>query len=449
MKGKTQRENMSTSKIKNSIGIRLIIIAVLTLVLLIPSLLINNLIYERKNRRDSAQMEVSEKWGDVQILTGPILSIPYNFYIQDKDKNLQKTTRFIHFLPEQLEMEGNLKSEQRYRGIYEVVVYNSKLKVKGSFNYPNINGLGINESEINWEGATVSFGITDMKGIKDFIPVKWNDNEYQASPGVDSKDIIYSGISFRPPLDEKIKKHSFSFDLNLNGSKELLFSPMGKETTVKLESDWNNPSFLGSFLPVERSITENGFTANWKILNLNRNYPQRWIGSQYNVANSEFGINLRLKVDEYQKTTRTSKYAIMFISLTFLSFFIIELISHKVVHPVQYLLIGFSLLVFYTLLLSLSEYLIFEQAYIIAAAGVISLISLYTKSVLSSTKLTLFITGILVILYTYLFIILQLQDYALLMGSIGLFIILATVMYLTRKIDWFSIMNNNNQQQLQ
>jgi len=181
-------------------------------------------------------------------------------------------------------------------------------------------------------------------------------------------------------------------------------------------------------------------------LHLNRNYPQRWLGNRYKLNGSSFGVNLLLPVDEYQKTMRTAKYAIMFIGLTFLSFFMIELLNRKSLHPIQYLLIGFALLVFYTLLLSFSEYMLFKYAYLIAGAGIIFLITAYTKSVLKSNLLTAVIFGLLLILYGYLYIVMQLQDLALLMGSVGLFVILAVVMYLTRKIDWFTIMKNGNGQ---
>jgi len=247
-------------------------------------------------------------------------------------------------------------------------------------------------------------------------------------------------------LAQAQSQYNFRIRLDLNGSAGLLFSPVGKETIAELKSDWTNPSFMGDFLPEERSVDGAGFSAKWKVLHLNRNFPQAWTGSQNLVGQTLFGVNLLLAVDEYQKTMRTAKYAIMFIALTFLTFFMIELLSRHTIHPIQYLLIGFALLVFYTLLLSISEYLIFAQAYWIASIAIIAMITLYARSVLANNLQTLVISGVLMLLYGYLFIILQLQDYALLMGSIGLFAVLAIVMYLTRKIDWFGIMDATNQQ---
>jgi inner membrane protein len=433
---------MPKAGIKNSLGVRLFIIAVLTLVLLIPAIMIQPLISERKDRRDKAANEISENWGSEQVLTGPIVSIPFNFYVKDDKDNVVPTVRYAHFLPEDLNIRGVINPEIRYRGIYEVVVYNSAITISGGFNPQDLGELNIPSKEIIWKDAFLSLGISDMKGIKDFVSIDWNNEKYSANPGIETKDILSSGISIKPHMTDNNTKYNFNIEISLNGSYGLLFSPVGKETLVELSSDWSHPSFTGNFLPIDREVNENGFISKWKILHLNRNFPQKWVGSQFKVTDSLFGVNLLLSVDEYQKTMRTAKYAIMFISLTFLTFFMIELLSKKVTHPIQYLLIGFALLVFYTLLLSLSEYIIFKYAYLLASAAIIILISLYSKSVLVNKLQTLIIPGILVILYGYLYIILQLQDYALLMGSLGLFVVLAFVMYLTRKIDWFTIMSN-------
>ena len=433
---------MSKREFKHSIGLRLFIIAVLTLLLMIPAILIQSLISERKDRRDEAALEISDKWGHKQVITGPIISVPFKFYVKDDQNQMIPTLRYAHFLPADLSVQGTLHPEIRYRGIYEVVVYSTALSISGRFESIDVSALKIPAGDILWDDAFLSLGISDMKGINNFITIRWNETSHTANPGIESRDVLLSGISIQPDIRPGMQEYEFSLDLNLNGSYGLFFSPVGKETKVELSSDWNNPSFGGQFLPVNREISAEGFRADWKILHLNRNFPQQWIGSEFKVSEALFGVNLLLAVDEYQKTMRTAKYAIMFISLTFLTFFMIELLSKKVIHPIQYLLIGFALLIFYTLLLSISEYLVFKYAYLIAALGIIILISLYTKSVLTNVLQTGIIAGVLIILYGYLYIILQLQDYALLMGSIGLFVVLAVVMYLTRRIDWFSIMSS-------
>ena len=429
--------------LKNSLGTRLFIIAFLTLILLIPSLLIQSLISERENRRDSVANEISQKWGSEQYVVGPVISVPYRYYYNNGEKT-EQSIGYAHFLPENLVIEGTIAPEVRYRGIYKVIVYNSNLSITGNFPPIDLNGFKVPVEDFLLEDAFVSFGISDMTGIKDFVNISWNGSGHLANPGIESNDILASGISITPDLTTG-EKYDFSFELNLNGSTGLYFSPVGKQSRVELSSDWSNPSFTGNFLPAEREVDKNGFTSLWNVLHLNRNFSQQWTGPNQEVTNTTFGVELLLPVDEYQKTMRTAKYAIMFISLTFLTFFMIELLSKKIIHPIQYLLIGFALLIFYTLLLSISEYVVFQLAYLIAAAAIICLITVYSYSVLSDKLKSGLILGVLIILYGYLYILLQLQDYALLLGSLGLFVVLSLVMYLTRNINWFEIMSSQNE----
>lgn len=423
-------------RIKQSVGFRLTIIGLLSLVLLIPAQMIQSLIIERQDRRDNAIKEVSKKWGESQILTGPILSIPF--------KKISRT-KYVHFLPDELLIKGSINPDIRYRGIYEIVLYNAQLQIEGNFSIAGLERLGIPADQLLWNDAFIAIGISDMKGIKDLIKINWNQKEYDATPSIQSTDILGSGISIKPGFDQNNsnQKYKFSSAINLNGSSNLMFTPIGKVTQVDISSTWQNPSFTGNFLPQTYDVLSDGFKARWQILHLNRNYPQYWIGDQHKPTNSTFGVNLYLPVDEYQKTMRVAKYAIMFIALTFLSFFLIELLNRKVIHPIQYLLIGFALLVFYTLLLSFSEHVAFKYAYLIASLGIVTLITAYTKTVLKSNLHTIIIGALLVLLYAFLYVVLQLQDFALLMGSLGLFIILAVVMYVTRSIDWFSIVTTD------
>lgn len=257
-------------------------------------------------------------------------------------------------------------------------------------------------------------------------------------PGLSNQDIFDTGISANIDITRETQDIIYKFDINVNGSGELNFIPVGKTTKIDLKSQWNTPSFIGEFLPESREVDGNGFTASWKVLHYNRNYPQAWNGKAFDINKSEFGVKLIFPVDEYQKNIRVTKYAIMFIGLTFLAFFIIEVFSGKVLHPIQYILIGLALVLFYSLLLSFSEYISFPIAYIIASLVIIILVALYTKGIFKSTRHALIITLVLVLLYAFLFVIVQLQDYSLLVGSVGLLAILAYVMYLTRHVDWFT-----------
>ena len=229
----------------------------------------------------------------------------------------------------------------------------------------------------------------------------------------------------------------FHIDLALQGSGSLFFTPVGKITEVNLRSAWGDPSFTGAFLPDQKNISPAGFDAQWKVLNLNRNYPQAWAGdTQVDFSSSAFGVDFLLPVDNYQKSIRSVKYAILFIGLTFLVIFFVEMRGTRRVHPFQYALIGLALVIFYTLLVSISEHISFNAAYAVAATMTIGLTGLYARALFDSRKMALLVGGTLLLLYGFLFTVLQLQDYALLIGSLGLFAILATVMYFSRQIDW-------------
>ena len=426
---------------KYSISARLIIIGLLVLILLIPSFMIQSLISERQSRRDAAVAEVNEKWGQTQTITGPILSIPFTTYIILDEGKTSSKIMYAHVLPDKLNISGTILPEIRNRGIYDVVLYNSQLLIEGSIIIPALDDLKINPDEVIWKDAFISVGITDMKGIKELVTFEIDSNDYLANSGIETNNVVESGVSKIIDGIKAKREFTFSFKLDINGSGGLKFTPTGKETNVSISSNWINPSFMGRFLPNEHDITAEGFSANWQVLHLNRNFPQKWIGSRYKVENHSFGVDLIVPVNEYQKNMRTVKYAFMFIGLTFLSFFMIELLNKKVMHPIQYLLIGFSLLVFYALLLSISEHILFKYAYLISCLATILLISTYTISVLRSKLQTGIIFTILVLLYIYLYILIQLQDFALLVGATGLFVILSLVMYLTRKIDWFSMLD--------
>ena len=440
---------------RKSVSLKLFSIGFIILILLIPSSMLSDLIQEREDLRDVAIKELSSKWGEEQTIGGPVLSIPYKYYIKDKDGNVETRIDYAHFLPDNLKVSGNVEPEKRKRGIYVVVLYNSQLSVSGNFKKPALNKLNVSLENFIFEDAFISLGITDMKGIKESISFKWNDSSNYFNPGIVTHDIFESGISVPVPLDKSLSTYDFSFALNLNGSKGVHFLPIAKETNVSLTSSWDNPSFQGAFLPDTRTVNQNGFTSHWKVLQLNRNYAQQGLGSYLKTNNSDgsddhlqkssFGVNLLLPIDEYQKTMRSAKYGIMFILLTFLAFFFIEVLNKKRLHSIQYFLIGFSICLFYVLLLSLSEHLSFNISYLLSCIVIISLDTYYYSHILKNKKLTYFMSGALVILYGFFYSLLQLQDYSLLVGSCGLLLILGVIMYLTRNIDWYALQAANEE----
>ena len=431
-------------KLRYNVYFKVLAICIITLLLLIPASMIRGLIYERESTQEQAIREVSSKWAEEQTLIGPFLSIPYTKYVtefnkKDSTEKVVAIRKYLHVLPTQLIVTGDLNPEKRYRSIYEIVVYNSNIKLKGSFDPIDFKQFDIPTQDIHFDKAEFVVGINDLRGIEEQITLDWNNKKLPFNPGVTSSDVVRSGINAQLPLSAEENKHSFELSLNLKGSQLLYFTPVGKITDVTISSAWNNPSFNGAFLPDNREVSENGFSANWNVLHLNRNFPQAWVGSRYSLSDAAFGIDLLLPVDNYQKSYRSIKYALLFIGFTFLVFFFIEVLNKQFIHPIQYILVGVALVVFFTLLVSISEHVKFNTAYIISALATLLLISGYVKAILKSNRLTLLITGILTILYTFIFVIIQLQDYALLIGSIGIFVILGLVMYFSRKIDWYNL----------
>ncbi len=429
---------------KNAIVIKGIVILILVLLLLIPQTMVQGLISEREGRQRDAILEVSSKWGGQQTILGPVVTVPYIEYYKDTSKTIRQFIRYAHFLPDSLSVNGTILPEKRHRSIYDIVVYSSKLRFEGFFQGFDLNGLNVSDEDILWDKSFLSFGIPDLRGIEEQIKLHWNSDVQLFNPGVETNDVMASGIHSAVAINksESKKRFSFSFDISLKGSERIFFIPVGKTTDVHISSSWSTPSFDGAFLPGKRDISEKGFSASWKVLHLNRNYPQSWTGKNENLYDSSFGVNLLVPVDGYQKSTRAAKYAILFIVLTFLTFFFVELKNKKSIHPFQYILVGLGLCLFYTLLVSISEYLNYNLAYLIASVMTIGLISLYTVAIFSNKTLSGIVSGILIVLYGFIFTIIQLEDYALLMGSVGLFLILAAVMYYYRKIDWYNMDGN-------
>ena len=431
-------------EIKSSIGIRIVIIGVLILALLIPSAFIRSLVHERAARRREAIEEITSKWSTEQTIGGPVITLPYTVTWKDEKGVTRTTTKYIQVLPETLNIEGELHPEIRYRGIYQAVVYNGRLDFSGKFAFEGIRKLNIDLKDVLWDEAFISVNISDMRGIKEYVELKWGEQAILFEPGIKRGNNLFdSGASVGIPLasGNLSDRVDYAFQLNFKGSEALNFLPLGKATKISLKSSWSNPSFDGAFLPVQHQIDNNGFSADWQVLDLNRNYPQVWVEnvSERTVFSSSFGVNLFTPVDIYTQTTRAAKYMIMFIGLTFLVFFLVEIFSSKKIHPIQYLMIGFSLCIFYLLLLSLSEHISFGWAYLLASLSVVILISAYVRSALEKKVIPVITAGMLTVLYGFLYILLQNQDYALLIGSVGLFLIMATVMYLTRNVNWYRI----------
>jgi inner membrane protein len=286
----------------------------------------------------------------------------------------------------------------------------------------------------------VAIGIPDMRGIQENIQLQWNQQAYSFTPGLENDKVLLSGVNVKSSLfdpDNKEEQYTFSFHLDINGSHDLQVVPVGQQNQVTLQSNWSDPKFMGAFLPESHKIDNNGFTAEWKVLSLNRNFPQQWKGINRQLQAASFGVEMLVPVDEYQKTMRSAKYGLMIIVLTFTIFFFVEVLNRKRIHPFQYILVGLALALFYVLLLSIAEHTSFNIAFGLSSLMVLGMVILYTRTVYKDTRLALYTGVCLVAMYGFVFITIQQQDLALLFGSIGLFIILAIVMWLSRKVNWY------------
>ena len=434
------------SSIRSSQMLRLFSVGLLALLLQIPIAMIGGLVAERQERRQAAVTEVSSKWGNVQSIIGPVLIVPYTYRSTETSASgLQITrteTRNAIFLPEQLRVRGSIDAELRHRGIFSIPVYKVGLTLEGEFTRPSFAELGLEPAGVAWERAQLAIGISDARAIQQETAVTWNGKPVSFLPGTGAFTDGGTGIHAVVGLANGGQRAQFSFPLSLNGSLGVYLTPFAQNTIVELQSNYGHPSFQGSWLPVERSVSDAAFRAKWSIPFLGRNYPQAWkaeVGMRKEIDGSRFGVELVNPVDHYRMAERSVKYAGLFILLTFATLWLIEVLAGVRVHPIQYLLLGGALCLFYLLELSLSEHLGFPLAYTVASFSVVALVAGYSVVVLHHIRRALFVIAVVSLLYAYLYILLMNEDYALLIGSVGLFLILAAIMYATRRVDWYAV----------
>ncbi len=428
-----------------SILVKLILIGALTLILLIPSNWIQSIIMERQDRQDEVIAEISDKWSGSQLVEGPIMVLPYKTIVSKIDTSGKVTYKDvltnICILPEVLNINSKANPEILHRGIFDAVVYNTKISVTGKFSVLELKKSGVNPDMIQWDKVKIAIGLSDLKGLKNNPAIKLANRSYEVEPDFSSLKLFSNNLVILPDLSaQKNTALNFSFDLDLRGSSELNFLHLGKSTSVQIEGKWDNPSFTGRYLPEKRIVNAAGFKATWRMPYFNRPFPQQWIqdNAMINTSNkaASFGVKFILPVDQYQKTMRSAKYAILVILLTFISLFFTELLRKKKVHLLQYVLIGAAMTIYYTLLLSFSEQVGFDLAYLIASGATVVLIGFFIAALLKNKKAALLFACILTVFYGFIYVIIQLQDLALLFGSVGLFITVAALMQLSQRINW-------------
>lgn len=428
---------------RRSVLLRMLFIAFLVLVLQIPIFTIDSTVSEREATRQGAIDEVTRTWGGAQQVAGPVLTVPYLVRTADDKGKVTVRTLHAHFLPRELDTTATIATEIRYRGIFQVPLYSLTLNGRGTFAPPDFSAWQVAAADVLWDKAVLAVGVSDPKAIRTGSAIRWGNATSDFRPGRGPGAFLEAGIHAPLPGLGAVKDRPlpFAFDLSLGGSHRLLFAPLGMETRVGMTSAWPDPSFIGAYLPASREVGPKGFTARWQIPHLGRNFPQQWIESEVDskaLGAAAFGVSLLSPVDAYHTIHRAVKYQLLFLFLTFVAFYLFELFSSLRIHPVQYLLVGSALCLFYLLLLSLSEHVGFARAYTIASAAVVVLVAGYVRAAFGNAR-AVSIAAMLIVLYAFLFVLLHVQDYALLVGSLGLFLILALLMYATRKVDWYQV----------
>jgi inner membrane protein len=435
--------------------VKMILIGFIILALMIPSVMIMELVRERANRKQEVTHEVSSKWGQIQTIAGPYISVPYLEEMKKPGTPSEWTPQTLNYFPATLNIHGELMPVVRKRSIFKVMLYESQLTLKGHFDAPDLQNAFISPENLEWEKATIHLGITDLTGIGDQVYVNTGDTTMKMSSAFPAAIQFPNGLVSRmKSADNIMNGFDFEISLILKGSQGIYFVPVANHTTVALHSSWPSPKFEGQFLPDSFTITKDGFEANWTVLDINRQLSQQWTGSSpqplshssdfrtrhmvdaTGVGSSVMGVELLETVDHYTKNERTVKYAFLLITLTFVIYFFSEVLKKQRVHPLQYGLVGSALVIFFILLLSLSEHIGFDLAYMVSSVATILLITLYSKSIFTEKRNANLVGGLLFLQFGFIYIILQLEDFALLAGSIALFAMIALIMYLTRKVQW-------------
>ena len=442
--------------VSKTFGFKIFTILILGLLLLIPMTFIDSIVRDRKNYQAEAVSSIIEPIGGAANIEGLIIAIPYmKKIILEKETTYKR--EYIFYMPNDYNISGDVEINLLKRGIFKVPILNSTLNIKGKFGKYNSNlyNLDENDSTILFDEAIMIFGIGNKKNLLKLPKIIVNGNEeleyYQKTIKINlnmfrniflfniSKEKIFNGFEFETKID-------------IQGGNSLIINPMASDNYFNITSKWNDPSFTGGFLPTKREISKNGFNAEWNIASFNTSYSKYWTSEEFNENNEyEFEnnksqnnviISFLLLNDNYQKILRSVKYSILFIFIPFFVLFLCEVISKKRIHPVQYILIGISNAIFYLLLLAISEHINFNISYLISAIMVILLTSAYIGCIIKSKKYILSMAIVEILIYIFLFGILQLTDYALLMGTLGLFIAIAAGMYFSRNVDWYGENDN-------
>lgn len=426
-----------------SVTFKAALIGIIVLLLLIPLAMLKSVVTERAGLRLQAYQRVAEGWGGELTVGGPMLIVPTErkVVIDNKERILRSD---VYLLPAKLtaDLDVKLDPQPRYVGIYAVPVYLSTVSLQGEFDFTTLQPL-LEQPDMTflWSQSRLRLPISSVRSLREIKHANFAGQQVKLGPAAPG---AYLGIETRIDLTQLHQSATAAYDFGtvVAGSRAVSVLPLGGTTTVSMSADWPHPSFQGAFLPSERTINEQGFQARWQVLELNRSYGQVWQEGEVSddaLRQSAFGVSLFQPVDIYQRGERAVKYAVLFIALTFLTFFAWEQVTRNRLHPLQYLLVGLALSMFYLLLIALSEHIAFALAYVTAAAALVLLIGLYLAGALRSAWRGVIAGGAMSLVYGLLYMLVLSEDYSLLLGSIILFAALAAVMLATRRVDWYRL----------
>ena len=424
---------------RNRATLKLLFVGVLSLVMLIPLMMVRSIVSERQNMQFTAQNTIANRWGGSQTVSGLVVLTRQQVEIKN-DRRTEIHKQWQANVLQEVVMDASLTTEWRYLGIYEVPVYTTVVSIQGRIDWAQVDGLQAEGDLVFW------LPLGDVRGVREVSALILGEIEIPARPLSMAANTI-TGLQFTLPAADRVQAaEAYRLELRLAGSNSLIFLPLADTTRVSLQADWPHPEFVGQYLPAERSITDESTRANWQLLGLNRPYGDHWLvkdmpAHQLNMAG--FGMRLETPVDGYQRSERSVKYGFLFISLTFFTLFLFEVMTGRLLHPVPYVLTGAALAVFYLVLLALSEYLPFFGAFLAAAGMLVLIVTPYTGAVLGKRKYGYLVGAMMGLTYALLYILVTAEHAALLLGSVSLLIAIAGLMYLTRGVDWYGYGGEN------
>ena len=437
--------NISFGTERRSVTLKVVAIAFLILVLAIPLSMIKGIVLDRADIESEATNDIKSSWGREQTIAGPILSLPFRSQEVATDGTNYEVDHVAFLLADKSTTTADAIAKTLHRGIHEVPVFTAQLQIDATFDLSLLDELGVNAGDVFWSDASILLGVSDLAAIKSIPVLKSGGvtSDFGGSikqvAGLPPQLSANLGLPSQGTFDNE--RLDVEVQLAVNGTTSLQFVPLAEDAAVHASSNWSTPSFSGRSLPSVRNVTPDGFTASWQVSSLGRHFPARWVDNSVRpdaVGSGVFGVRFMQAIGLYQLMFRALKYAVLFIGLTFVTYFLMETVSGLRLHPLQYLLVGLSNSLFYLLLLSLAEHVGFGWAYALSSVASAALIVGYSVTVLGSRLRATAMCLILAGLYAFLYLTLTAETYALLAGSVGLWIILSVVMYLTRGINWYT-----------